>query len=79
MRDMTVDDWMRLKGHPNANRLFKKLLGGTSDGTTHKVCYLNGREWLALRTLVELSYVDIENGRVVITFTISSLVRLEYI
>lgn len=79
MRDMTLADRMRLKAHRASHKLFQKLLEGTPDGTVHKVCDLTATQWVSLRTLVELGYVSIEDGRVMVELTITSLSRLGYV
>jgi hypothetical protein len=79
MRDMTVHDRMRLKAHRTSHRLFKKLVEGGSDGLATQVCDLTATEWKSLRTLIELGYVNIDNGAIIIEFTVSSLAALDYV
>lgn len=70
---MTKHDRMRLKAHGASHKVFKHLL------TDNLVANLTPTQWTHLRTLVELGYVDIDDGHAVVNFTISSLVELEYL
>lgn len=79
MRDMTTHDRMRLKANWTSHRLFKKLVEGGKDGLAMQTCDLSRAEWTSLRTLVELRFVNIDNGAILIRFTVSSLKRLEYV
>jgi hypothetical protein len=77
IRDMTIADRMRLKAHRASHKLFQKLIkDDTIDG---QVARLSPTEWVNLRTLIELGYVDIEDSRIVFNLSISSLQTLGYI
>jgi hypothetical protein len=73
IRNMDASDRMRLKAHAPSHKLFRKLMSENS------VAEMSSTEWRNLRTLVELGYVDIDDARVIVNFTISSLVELGYL
>lgn len=79
IRDMTRDDKLRLRAHRGAFRLFPKLVQGGQDGRALFVAQLGKAEWTTLRTLTELGFVDVDDGRVIVNFSIGSLVALGYL
>lgn len=80
MQDMTPADRMRLRAHPRSHSLFKMLVTGlTEDGLAARVANLTPTQYKQLRTLLELGYVTVEDGRLVVEFTVSSLAKLDYI
>jgi hypothetical protein len=79
MRDMTKDDEDRLALHPLSRRLLHGLTKGAPDGMARQVATLETNEWRHLRPLLELGFVDVEDGRCIVAFTVSSLVRMGYV
>lgn len=82
MRHMTAGDGARLKEHPDSERLFRKALtpgGSDPQGLARLVAELSAAEYRHLRTLLELGFLHVEDGRLLVPFTISSLSRLGYL
>jgi len=77
-RDMTMDDKLRLRAHVGSHKLFKAAVEGRG-GYQLPVSVLSPSQWANLRTLVELDFVDVIDGRLVVRFTASSLMRMGYL
>lgn len=82
MRDMTLADRLRLRADHGSHKLFKRLIQGSEGGGVLKVSDLRPGEYLNLRTLLELGYVEVIDGvggDLIVQFTITSLKRLGYL
>jgi hypothetical protein len=81
-RHMTATDEARLKAHPDSERLFRKALtpgGSDPEGCARLVAELSETEYRHLRTLLELDFLRVDDGRLLVPFTVSSIVRLGYL
>lgn len=78
MRDMTQADSDRLAKHPLSGRAFKTLVAGNRD-RVYRVSEIGPENWKKVKVLLELGFVDVRDGDVIINFTVSSLVKLGYV